>query len=318
MDADPDVDEMPHKGGGAGGAIPGLARPAFRQVSSGGARIPVLISAPHGGRAYPKQVSEAMRGGGATRLRLEDRYIDVLARQIAQETGADLLYAEAPRAILDLNRASDDVDWSMVAGVEKGQAKRQSAANQRARSGLGLVPRRLPGLGEIWKTPLGQAELEARIDAIHRPYHEALGRSLERIRDVWGAALLVDLHSMPPLRRRFPGEDPAEFVIGDRFGESCDPVLAAFALSYFSKHGRRVAHNRPYSGGYILDRHAKPRRGVYAIQIEVCRSLYLDANFDQPTARMPSIARLLAGLVRGFARQTVDLAALKDMPNAAE
>ena len=291
---------------------------AFQLVRHSGGGLPVLIGAPHGGRFYSESVRKDMRGGAATRARLEDRHIDTLAQAVAQASGADCLIAQAPRAMIDLNRASDDIDWTMIAGASARPTPRHSLANRRARSGLGLIPRRLPGLGEIWKQPLPQAELDRRIAAIHRPYHAALSAALEQIRDRWGTALLVDLHSMPPLRKRFPDEEPADIVVGDRFGVSCDPLLSAYALSYFAEADRRAAHNRPYSGGYILDCHAAPGRGIHAIQIELCRSLYLDAQLDRPSVRLGAIVRMVTGLIRGFAQRMQDLSSHHAPPLAAE
>ncbi len=268
--------------------------------------VPVLISVPHAGRAYSDDLRGRMRDPEFCAMRLEDRHVDALAREVAQATGAGLLVAHAPRALIDLNRASDDVDWDMViGGAPRGQ--RRSFANRRSRAGLGLVPRRLHGMGEIWNRRLTRAELEERIAGVHQGYHRQLGLALETIRDRWGVALLIDLHSMPPLRRRVPHEAPAEFVIGDRFGASCDAALSARALAHLGSVGRVAAHNRPYAGGYILDRHGQPGRGIHALQVEVCRATYLDARLSEPSARMPAIARVLSGLVRDLAACTVTL-----------
>lgn len=301
----------------AGGQVPGIEQPAFRFSGRADFPTPVVIAAPHGGRLYPQSLLDRMRDAEGAMLRLEDRHVDTLAAAVAKETGASLLVADAPRAMLDLNRASDDMDWEMVVGGAP-RGHRKSLANRRSRSGLGLVPRRLPGTGEIWRDRLTREELEDRISGIHQPYHWALGKALEDIRDRWGAALLIDFHSMPPLKRRFPGEKAPEFVIGDRFGASCEGVVSARALSFFGRHDRAVAHNRPYAGGYVLDRHAQPARGIHAIQLEICRSSYLDARFSEPSARLASLARLLAGFVREMAACTASLGREGGLPLAAE
>ena len=49
--------------------------------------------------------------------------------------GAPLLAASAPRAFVDLNRAADELDPSVVEGV------RQIGSNPRISSGLGVIPR---------------------------------------------------------------------------------------------------------------------------------------------------------------------------------
>lgn len=279
--------------------------------------VPILIAAPHGGRQYSDALLERMRRPDYSAPRLEDRYVDQLAIAVARETSASLIVAHAPRAMIDLNRSDEDVDWHMIAEGAPVEVPK-SAANRRSRSGLGLVPRRLPGLGEIWRDRISRAELDARIDTIHRPYHRALAQQLAYLRDRWGAALLLDVHSMPPLGNRQVGERGAEFVIGDRFGASSDAMLSSRALSYLSSEDRLVAHNRPYSGGYVLDRHGMPARGIHALQIEVCRSSYLDAGLSEPSARMPAIVRLLSGLVRTLAEEVCQMGAARDFPLAAE
>ncbi len=301
----------------AGGTIPGSQSPAFSLHLPRSLPLPVLIAAPHGGRAYPEETLADMREPRWSALRLEDRHADGLAQEVAQATGAALLVAHAPRAVLDLNRAVEDVDWAMVTGRAPRGAT-HSQANRRARSGLGLVPRRLPGLGEIWKSPLPKDTLERRIAEIHRPYHDTLARTMETLRDKWGAALLIDLHSMPPLKHHGEQDKPAEFVIGDRFGSSCSDSIVAVALSHFGEARRRVAYNRPYSGGYVLERHASPRRGLHAIQLEVCRSAYLDARLEEPGARISGVVRLLAGLVRRLASEIAGLGAAGSVRQAAE
>jgi len=297
------------------GMIPGVAgQRAFTLTMRERAPVPVLIAVPHAGRSYPAEFAELMRSPAAAGLRLEDRFVDRLAEQVARETGAGLLVAHAPRAMIDLNRSPDDVDWDMVADGDPDRRARH-AAGRRARSGLGLVPRRLPGLGELWRRRLTQAELTARIEQVHLPYHAALAEGLESLRDRWGAALLIDLHSMPPLGPKRGPDAAPDFVIGDRFGASCGGLLSAAAIEHFSAAGHRVAHNRPYAGGYGLDRHAAPARGLHAMQVEVCRSAYLDASLHVPGPGLTGVAALLAGLVR---RMAEELAVGRSLPQAAE
>ena len=279
--------------------------------------VPIVVAAPHGGRRYPEDVVDAMRDPGRAMLKLEDRLIDLLAAEVARTSGAPLIVAHAPRAMIDLNRSPDDIDWSMIAGPPRSDNPR-GGVNRRARTGLGLVPRRLPGMGEIWRGRLAREELDARIETIHKPYHAALADLLERMRDEWGAVLLVDLHSMPPLKPAGPGQQAAEFVIGDRFGASCGDGLAASALNVLAAAERRVAHNRPYSGGYVLDRHGAPRRNIHALQIEVCRSAYLDAEMREVGPRFAGVARLLAQLVRSLAAQVAGLTSGDSIRQAAE
>jgi N-formylglutamate amidohydrolase len=221
--------------------VPGLAAaPAFTLTVPPRLRLPVLVAVPHAGRAYPPAVTARLRVAGLAQLRLEDRHVDRLGVAIARETGAALLVAYAPRALLDLNRAEDDIDWDMIEGGRPASmpaAQPGQHSNARARSGLGLVPRRLPGSGEIWRGRLAPAELTARIEGIHRAYHTALEEALARICAEWGAALLVDLHSMPPLRAGEGELRAPVVVVGDRFGASCHNALVARGLGHLEARG---------------------------------------------------------------------------------
>lgn len=306
----------------SGGSVPGLdGAPAFTLTMPPRLRLPVLVAVPHAGRAYPHAVMARMRDAGLAQLRLEDRHVDRLGVSIARETGAALLVAHAPRALLDLNRAEDDIDWDMVEGgrpADMPAAPGAQRSNARARSGLGLVPRRLPGSGEIWRGRLAPAELAARIEGIHRAYHTALDDALARICAEWGAALLVDLHSMPPLRAG-EGEVRAPVVVlGDRFGAACHNALVARGLSHLEARGVPAALNRPYSGGYVLDRHGAPREGVHAVQIEVCRAAYLDRQLAEPGAGLPAVAAMLTDLVRELGAEAALLGGAEGLRQAAE
>ena len=296
-------------------------RSAFIHVTPAAVPLPVLIAVPHAGRAYPADVLADMRDPGRSKLRLEDRHVDAVGVEVARATGTGLLVAHAPRAMLDLNRAPDDIDWAMIDLQGRGRplaAAHRGANNGRARNGLGLVPRRLSGSGEIWRARLPISELERRIDQIHRPYHQFVSAELERIRDMWGTALLIDLHSMPPLRRSGGDEAAPQIVLGDRYGASCHNELAAHAFRYLDNNGCRAWHNRPYSGGYVLDRHAAPTRGIHAIQIELCRTTYLDAALCEPAAGIGPMAKLLAGLVRELGALTARLGSSGQAAQAAE
>ncbi len=291
--------------------------PAFSLFAHEPSSIPVVIAVPHAGRAYSAALLGTMRQPAAVPLRLEDRYVDLIGTEVARRTGAHLLVAHAPRAMIDLNRSVDDIDWEMIdpAPGDRGAPLPHSANHalpqrplaQRARSGLGLIPRRLPGSGEIWKRRLARHELEARIALVHAPYHAALTAALDSVRARWGAALLIDLHSMPSLSARGAGDAAAEFVIGDRFGATCEGAVVAEVFAYFAEMRCLAAHNRPYAGAYVLDRHAKLASGVNCLQIEIDRRLYLDAQMAEPGPGFAATAHVLVGLIQRIASLVADI-----------
>lgn len=295
----------------ADGGLPGCVGVPFVLTVPDPSRVPVLISVPHGGRAYDADLMGALREGERAALRLEDRRIDEVAACVAANTGAGLLVARAPRAMMDLNRAPDDVDWGMV--PDRGRAVALAAIlaagghlrphahpSQRVRAGLGLVPRRVPGMGELWRGPLPGDVLAGRIERLHGPYHACIADQLAVLRARWGAALLIDLHSMPPLPCA-EGHPPVTCVLGDRFGASCGGALVAGAFSGLGDSGWNVAHNRPYAGGYVLDRHADPRGDIHAIQLEIDRAAYLDSRLVERGEGFAGVVDVLTRVVRDLA-----------------
>ncbi|MCB2064481.1 MAG: N-formylglutamate amidohydrolase [Novosphingobium sp.] len=289
-----------------GGIIPGT--PGTHAWSLSGlnpSAIPVVIAVPHAGRAYSGPLLKALRNPEAASLRLEDRLADSIGRAVAKETGAMLLVANAPRAMIDLNRAPEDVDWEMF-GSDDRPLDGHVEPSRRARSGLGLIPRRVPGTGELWKRQHRSDELSARIAGIHAPYHDVLAEVLAGLRARWGVAVLLDLHSMPPIPQR-GAASAAQFVTGDCFGASCHADLASTMMSFLEENQCACAYNRPYAGGYTLERHGDPSRGVHAVQLEIDRSVYLDAGLSRLGDGYPRLVRLLGGLVRGIVREAMTL-----------
>jgi len=110
-------------------------------------------------------------------------------------------------------------------------------------------------------------------------------------------------------------------VVGDRFGAACDGRFIASAFSYFEGHERHAVHNRPYAGGYVLERHAAPHRGLHALQLEIDRDTYLDARLAEPDKGFAAMTELLMGLVNRIAGEVAALGQTEidsSWPEAAE
>ena len=254
---------------------------------------PVVVTVPHAGRDYPAALADGARVPVERLVALEDRYADRLIADVVAD-GAVALVARRARAWIDLNRDPRELDPEMLAPPPA-----DSLPSPRVRGGLGLVPRRIAGVGEIYGARLDLAAVHARIVTDHAPWHAAVAEALAAARARFGVALLIECHSMPPL-----GPHAPVIVLGDRFGRSAHPDIVAAAEQALGATGLSLARNAPYAGGYTLDRHAAPARGIHAVQIEFCRSLYLDAQRREPGSGLPAIRRLLAATARAMADAT--------------
>ena len=271
----------------AGSAQNMAADAAYSLVNADPPKFPLLISVPHSGREYPSRLIDNLNVSASHLLRLEDRYADRLAAS-AIASGFPAIIARKPRAWIDLNRSPAEIDPEMVAGMDPSQTP---FISRKVRGGLGILPRRLHGAGNLWREKWPHQHVVDRIANDHEPYHAKVHYMLEQIYSVFGCAFLLDLHSMPSVfdeRRR-----QIAFVVGDRFGRSCDSRYAEMVAAHLRGDGYHVQTNHPYSGGYILERHGNPACNVHALQLEVDRALYLDENFREPTAAVDSIAGLI-------------------------
>ena len=273
---------------------------AFDLTMPGRLTTGAVFASPHSGRDYtPAFLRGAALSGRAIRSS-EDAWVDLLWSE-APRHGAPLLAARMPRAFLDLNRSADELDPALVEGV------RRASHNPRIASGLGVIPRVVAGGRPIYagKMPLGDAQ--RRIRDWWRPYHATLQRLLDESREAFGAALLVDCHSMPHEAIESPGRGVRpEVVLGDRFGAAAGGERVEAIEAIFAEAGFRVARNAPFAGAYIAQAYGKPSRGQHAVQVEIDRSLYMDeeavephGGFEELRGRLGAVAARICAMEGG-------------------
>ena len=245
----------------------------------------MLLSVPHSGRDYPGWLIDNACHGEAALATLEDPLVDRLVWRAVQR-GCGAVIARTPRAAVDCNRAEDEVDPSVVDGARRGRV------TARARGGLGIVPARTQQHGYLWRRPITPGDLVDRLDQAHRPYHDAIDEQLSLLLDRFGCALLIDCHSMPP-----PPAGTAPIVFGDCHGRTADAWITREAVEASRRFGLDAGVNDPFAGGHVIDRHARPDRGVHALQLEIDRRCYLDEVLREPGPgfdRMTAYVEMLA------------------------
>jgi N-formylglutamate deformylase len=271
--------------------------------------VPFLFASPHSGRSYPASLLERTRLDATTLRRSEDAFVDELFAG-AVNLGAPLLAAQFPRAFLDVNRGSAELDAGMFDGA---LAVPVDAPSPRVAAGLGVIPRIVRDGAEIYRGKLKSGEAGARLNQLYRPYHQALSALLEETRANFGVAVLIDCHSMPSAL------SVPDIVLGDRYGASAAPALTARAEQAFTREGFSVARNTPYAGGHTTVLYGRVASGSHALQIEINRALYLD---EDKIAKKASFESVRARLTRAMAWLTAiplsHLGRPTALPEAAE
>jgi len=260
---------------------------------------PLVFASPHSGRIYPAPMMDASHLDAAAIRRSEDAYVDRLIER-GPAFGASTIAARLARVFLDVNREPWELDPAMFEDELPPYARGGGA---RVAAGLGAIARVVREGEEIYARKLSFAEARARVEAAHRPYHEALAGLIGEARDRHGVAILIDWHSMPAAAARQArvgagGGAGADMVLGDRFGAACSPALPRLVELELTARGYAVARNTPFAGGYTTEHYGRPARRVHALQIEIDRALYLDEAALAPAA---GFARLKADLEGVFA-----------------
>ncbi len=254
---------------------------------------PLVISVPHAGRFYPDALRAAARLSVETLEALEDRFADRLVSALPP-LDATIFIARRARAWIDLNRDERELDPAMI--VSPPPADRL-IASAKIRGGLGLIPRRVVDAGDIWRRRLTLKEIEERIASDHRPWHQAISAALEAAHARFGVAMLIDLHTMPPILSR---TKPPGIVLGDRHGRSCAGHLVERLRLIAAADGHVVSRNAPYAGGHTLDRHGRADANIHAVQIEIDRTLYLAPDMRAPGPGLGRITELVARFAWGM------------------
>jgi N-formylglutamate amidohydrolase len=97
---------------------------------------------------------------------------------------------------------------------------------------------------------------------------------------------------MPP-----PPSNIPPVIFGDCRGRTAEGWLSCQAVAIANNCGFGAGLNDPFAGGHVIERHARPARGIHALQIELDRRIYLDPvlrspgpGFDRATVLLETLA----------------------------
>ncbi len=246
--------------------------PAFEVKRPTRTTVPFIFNSPHSGRVYPKSFLAASKLDPLTLRRSEDSYVEELF-DFVPKLGAPLLFAHFPRAYLDVNREPYELDPVLFGDGLPHYANTQSV---RVVGGLGTIARIVSESDEIYRERLPVTAALERINRLYTPYHETLSGLIQQAQTLFGAAVLIDCHSMPSSPMTDHNGVRPDFVLGDRYGTSCHPELIQLACRQLRALGYVVALNKPYAGGYITEHYGDPREGRHVLQVEINRALYIN------------------------------------------
>ena len=223
--------------------------PPFEIIEPVQWRGPVVFNSPHSGSVYPRAFLTASRLEVTALRRSEDSFVDELALGVV-ERGYPLMRAHFPRCYVDVNREPYELDPRMFEGRLPSFANTRS---MRVAGGLGTVARVVGDAQEIYGQRIPVDDAIRRIEGLYKPYHRALRRLFTRVHRDFGAAVLIDCHSMPSTAGSKDERPRADVVLGDRYGTSCVAAVVETIEATLRAQGYSVSRNKPYDGGFITE-----------------------------------------------------------------
>lgn len=277
--------------------------------------LPLVFDSPHSGQYYPPDFAYVC--DFAQLEKAEDRYVDSLFDG-APQVGASFLTAHFPRSYIDVNRCVTDIDATILDEPWPETLN----PSVRSQAGIGLVRRLVrPGM-PVYDRPLSVNAIRHRIETYYVPYHAALQGLLDTAYEIHGQVWHVNCHSMPPqsafagqtgMFRAYPARNP-DFVLGDRDGTSCALDFTHALRDHLRHQGYSVAINDPYKGVELVSRYSDPAMGRHSIQIEVCKSLYLEEDLTTKSKNFNA----LKGDIERMMEFCADYVRAQGMPLAAD
>jgi N-formylglutamate amidohydrolase len=211
-----------------------------------------------------------------------------------------MLVARTSRYAIDVNRSENDLDAEVVEG---------GRADVRVHHGL------------VWRTTsdgeialarrLTRDEMEERLNAVWRPYHQALAAIVDEKISRFGIALVLAAHSMPSVERGLPaardgGRPRADVVPGTRGRKSAAARFIDVTEAHAVANGWSVRHDDPYAGGFTTQHYGRPAERVHVLQVELSRRLYLNEATLRPAPAFGAVRDWCRGLVASLARMALD------------
>ncbi|REJ75674.1 MAG: N-formylglutamate deformylase [Acidobacteria bacterium] len=224
---------------------------------------PFLLSIPHCGIDFPKDVAERMDAELTRAPDDTDWHLDRLY-DFAPGLGATVIHARYSRWVIDLNREPGGKPLYDDGRIITELCPTTDFTGKPLYMNSGDEP--------------DDAEKERRLAAYFQPYHDEIDSQLAKLKDRYPNVIFWDGHS---IRRRVESIRPEPFpdmILGDNDARSASPSVIEAALEALASGSYGVNHNHPFKGGFLTRSKGDPDNGVHALQLEMTKDLYMDST----------------------------------------
>ena len=226
-------------------------------------KVGILLSIPHCGVQFPEEIEADYNP--KMKAQPDDTDWDLnLLYDFASDLGITTIEAVYSRWVIDLNRTPQN----------------KSLYND-GRIITSLCPSTnffgAPIYISAEKEPT-EEEIQRRLDHYYLPYHQKIDLLLKELKKEFETVVFWDAHSIRRNVQTIQKEDFPDLILGNNDGKTADSKIIKVALDSLCNSGLTVMHNTPFKGGYLTRSKGNPEKGIHALQLEMCKDLYMSQN----------------------------------------
>lgn len=261
----------------------------FKVIEPTSERVPVIVSVPHCGIAFPDELIDQYDGDLINRPDDTDWFVDRLY-DFAPELGITMITAVYSRWVIDLNRDPENKPLYSDGRIITGLCPVTDFTGQ-------------PLYKDV-RTTVDNDEVERRKSLYYAPYHEKLSNILFELKARFGKVLLWDCHSIRQYVKTIYHDKFPDLILGDADGAAASPGMIATAFNGLKQSEYNVSHNFPFKGGYITRTYGKPLENQQALQLEMAKIHYMDdKELEYDVARATKMRGVLRSTLSSLVRE---------------
>jgi N-formylglutamate deformylase len=265
----------------------------YRIKQSTAHRIPILLSIPHCGTAFPNEIKDDYFTELIQTPDDTDWFVDQLY-SFAPSLGITVISAVWSRWVIDLNRHPESKPLYSDGRIITGLCPTTTFLGQ--------------ALYCDGRKEVNAEEVRRRSELYFEPYHEKLKELLSELQGLFGQVLLWDCHSIRQIVPTIQKDKFPDLILGSADGQSADRKLIENAVHNLSSDRYSLQHNHPFKGGYTTRHYGNPTRGCHALQLEMTKINYMDdAETNYHPGRAEKMAKLLNNTLSDLAKTVSSL-----------
>ena len=245
-------------------------------IEAKGKKVPVLVSSPHSGVAFPDELKDQFIAEKRNRPDDADWFIHQLY-DFVSDMGITMIHANYCRWVIDLNRDPESKPLYNDGRIITALCPSTDFFGEKIYVDEQFVP--------------NDDEVARRKKEYYDPYHQMVKSLLNELKTEFGQVVLFDAHSIRKQVETINAEAFPDFILGTNDGKTASEEVIQAAKKAF-EGDVEFAYNHPFKGGQITRSFGDPENKVHAIQLEQAKTNYMDddeVNFHSERAAKTQI-----------------------------